>query len=145
MIARRSRGPAGLALFGLAFSWACQGPPPLYDWGIYEPLLWDGYRADSAHADPAEQAARLEEDVKRIVASGRRVPPGVHAHLGFLQFSSGNPAAAREHFSEEAELFPESAVFIGGVLARMEGGSLPALPEPPAVPAADAEAEVGPQ
>ena len=143
MSARHSRGPPGWVLLGLAFSLACQTPLPLYDWGIYEPLLWEGYRAESEDADPASQLARLEEDVQRIVASGGRVPPGVYAHLGFLQFSTGDAAAAREHFLEERELFPESAVFIDGVLARMEGGSPPALGEARVDAQSDAEAEEG--
>jgi hypothetical protein len=141
---RRSRSPPGLALLGLAFSLACETPlPPLYDWGIYEPLLWEGYRAESGDVDPAAQLARLEADVQRIRASGGRVPPGVYAHLGFLEFSTGDVAAARQHFLEERELFPESAVFIDGVLARMGGGSLPALPEAPVAAPAAAEAEEG--
>lgn len=120
----------------LAFGWmllalGCAGPPPLYDWGIYEELLWEGYKTDQGGGDPAEQLARLDLDVQRIVGSGGRVPPGVHAHLGFLRFSMGDLAAAREHFLEERDLFPESSVFINGLLARMEGsGPVPAVENP---------------
>ena len=123
--------PALLALLA-ALTAGCLGPPPLYDWGIYEEVLWEGYRPESGGGDPASQLARLEEDVERIVASGKRVPPGVHAHIGFLRFATGDPAAAREHFLKERELFPESAVFMDGVLARLEGPR--ELPAPPLGP-----------
>ena len=130
---RRPWPAFGSMLFALPLALGCAGPPPLYDWGIYEPLLWEGYKTDHGDVDPAEQLARLDQDVQRIVGSGGRVPPGVHAHLGFLRYSTGDLVAAREHFLEERELFPESAVFIDGLLARMEGsGPLPAVgnPEP---------------
>lgn len=119
----------GLLFFALTLSPGCTTPAPLYDWGVYEQLLWESYRADHGDVDPASQSTRLEEDVQRIVGSGAHVPPGVHAHIGFLRYSTGDLAAAREHFVEERDLFPESAVFINGVLARMEGsGTLPAVP-----------------
>jgi hypothetical protein len=114
----------------------CKGPPPLYDWGVYEEILWEAYRGES---DPTSQLARLEADVERIDASGGRVPPGVHAHIGFLRFATGDRQAAREHFLRERELFPESTVFLNGVLARLEDSSeRPAAP-PGAPPAPSAE------
>ncbi len=128
---RRAWLAFGLMLFALPLALGCTPPPPLYDWGIYEQILWEGYKADHGDFDPTEQLARLDEDVQRIVGSGARVPPGVHAHLGFLRYSTGDLVAAREHFLEERELFPESAVFIDGLLARMEGsGPLPAEENP---------------
>jgi hypothetical protein len=133
---RRLERSLGLVLLALPLSIGCATPPTLYDWGIYESLLWEGYRADHGDADPATQLARLEEDVQRIVTSGARVPPGVHAHIGFLRYATGDPVAGREHFLEERELFPESAVFIDGVLARMK-----AREEMPAAPAVLAEPE----
>ena len=114
--------------FALPFALGCAAPP-IYDWGIYEQLLWESYKTDHGDIDPAEQLARLDEDVQRIVGSGGRVPPGVHAHLGFLRYATGDLVAAREHFLEERQLFPESAVFIDGLVARMEGsGPLPLVP-----------------
>lgn len=128
---RRQRGRLRLtALVCLGvFASACAGPAPLYSWGRYESILWEGYQAQG---DPATHVTQLEEDVQKALAEGKRVPPGVHAHIGFLRFASGDLPAAREHFLKERELFPESAVFIDGVLERMQGGE--GLPEPPAVP-----------
>lgn len=133
----RNAWPALGLVLALPFAAGCAKPPPLYDWGIYEQLLWESYKADHGDVDPAGQLARLEEDVQRIVGTGGRVPPGVHAHLGFLRYATGDLVAAREHFLEERELFPESAVFMEGLVARLEGGGpvpvVPAgIPEPEA-------------
>ena len=119
------RGCLRLALF-VAAALGCAGSGSLYSWGRYENVLWESYQAKG---DPAMHAAMLEDDVRRAAAEGQRVAPGVHAHIGFLRFASGDLGAAREHFLTERELFPESQVFIERVLDRMEGQS--GLPEPP--------------
>jgi hypothetical protein len=129
-VSETHRPPLGLVLFALLTTLAtgCKSPPTLYDWGLYEDILWESYRAES---DPATQLVRLEADVERIVASGRRVPPGVHAHIGFLRFATGDAQVAAEHFAKERELFPESTVFMDGILARLEGpGELTDTPLP---------------
>jgi hypothetical protein len=77
--------------------------------------------AKPGSADPALQVAKLSEDVERAQASGQRVAPGVHAHLGYMRFLQGNPDAAAREFEREKELFPESAVFIDGLLRRLAG------------------------
>ena len=127
-----------------AFAAACAGPQPLYSWGRYEHILWEGYQAQG---DPTTHVTLLEEDVQKATAEDKRVPPGVHAHIGFLRFAGGDLPAAREHFLKERELFPESALFIDGVLERMQGREgLPELPEVPEVPpATEGEAPTGDQ
>jgi hypothetical protein len=91
---------------------------PLYRWGSYEGLIYDMY-VRPGKADPATQIAKLQADVERTTAGGQHVPPGVHAHLGFLYYSQGQTDRASEHFVTEKTLFPESTVFIDGILARM--------------------------
>lgn len=98
---------------------ACTQQQPLYRWGVYEPLLYDMY-LKPGKADPGTQIAKLSEDIERTRAEGRNVPPGVHAHLGYLYYTQGQTALAREEFVLEKQLFPESAVFIDGMLARMQ-------------------------
>ena len=79
--------------------------------------------AEPGEADPVTQAQQLDEDIARTRAEGKRVPPGVHAHLGFLHYRAGDVESARAYFMRERELFPESATFINGILSRMEGKS----------------------
>ncbi len=98
----------------------CASPPEttVYRWGIYEDLMYLSY-AKPGEADPATQAQRLGEDIARTQAEDKRVPPGVHAHLGFLHYKLGDLESARAHFERERELFPESATFINRLLSRI--------------------------
>ena len=92
---------------------------PLYSWGAYESLVYGMY-IQPGKADPTTQIAKLNEDIERATAEGQHVPPGVHAHLGYLYYGQGQVDAAYEQFTIEKTLFPESTVFIDGVLRRMK-------------------------
>jgi hypothetical protein len=98
---------------------ACGQSPALYRWGEYESLVYDMYMRPGK-ADPTTQIARLNEDIERAEAQGQHVPPGVHAHLGYLYYGQGQRDAAYEQFTIEKTLFPESATFVDGILARMK-------------------------
>ena len=67
----------------------------------------------------SKQVAKLSEDIMRTQAEGKRVPPGVHAHLGYMYFMLGNTEAAYQEFVTERDMFPESATFIDGMLQRL--------------------------
>ena len=92
--------PAGLTL-------GCAEKPQIYRWGAYEELVYDMY-AKPGTADPDTQVASLSEDITRTQSEGKRVPPGVHAHLGYMYYLSGDTAAALDEFATERALFPES-------------------------------------
>lgn len=114
---RYGRVAAGLlTLFVLT---GCVTPdPPLYRWGGYEDLIYAGYK-NPGSSDPVTDANILAEDMARTEAEGKQVPPGVRVHLGYLYFSQGRDNEARALFELEREVFPESKVFIDGLLARM--------------------------
>lgn len=95
------------------------GPGLLYHWGHYEGLVYEMY-ASPGEAEPAEQIDELTEDIATAQAKGRLVPPGVHAHLGYMYLQQGNAAAACDQFAIEKRLFPESTVFMDRLLAQME-------------------------
>lgn len=94
---------------------------PLYRWGNYESLIYDMY-VNPGEAEPGVQIAKLTEDIQRANADGKRIPPGVHAHLGYLHYTQGNQGDALQEFALERELYPESAVFIDGMLSRVKTG-----------------------
>lgn len=98
---------------------ACAQPTSLYRWGEYESLVYDMYMRPGK-ADPTTQIAKLNEEIERTNAEGQHVPPGVHAHLGYLYYGQGQLDAAYEQFTIEKTLFPESATFVDGVLTRMK-------------------------
>lgn len=94
--------------------------PPLYRWGEYEQLVYDMY-AHPGKVEAGTQVAKLSEDIGRTQAEGKRVPPGVHAHLGYMHYLQGNQGAAMSAFATEKALFPESAVFVDAILKRLKG------------------------
>jgi hypothetical protein len=114
MSAGRAWGLVVLAVAGLG----CAQGSALYRWGIYEDLLYDMYKHPGT-ADPATQVAKLREDIARTESEGRRVAPGIHAHLGYMYYLQGNAAAAEGEFRKERDLFPESAPLMDGMLRRM--------------------------
>ncbi len=93
--------------------------PLIYRWGVYEQLIYEMY-VSPGKAEPSTQVVKLSEDVERTLAEGKRVPPGVHAHLGYMYYIQGNKSAAINEFATEQALFPESAVFIEGILKRLQ-------------------------
>ncbi len=103
----------------LASGAGCAKPTSIYRWGVYENLIYNMY-ANPGEADPSTQIAQLTADIARTHAAGQRVPPGVHAHLGFLYYTQGQVDLAYQEFSTEKELFPESTTFVDGLLARMQ-------------------------
>jgi len=94
------------------------GGGPVYHWGRYERLLYEMYARPGA-AEPATQIAQLTEDVGRAESSGRPVPPGVHAHLGYMHLLEGDAGAARREFAIEKSLFPESSTLVDRLLEQM--------------------------
>jgi hypothetical protein len=108
------------AVVALAIAAAgCAQNQLLYRWGSYESGLYDMYLRPGK-GDPGTQIAKLTEDIERARAENKNVPPGVHAHLGYLHYTQGQVERARDEFLIERQLFPESAVFIDGVIARMD-------------------------
>ncbi|MBI5506807.1 MAG: DUF4810 domain-containing protein [Deltaproteobacteria bacterium] len=86
---------------------------------MYEDSLYQlGVRGTG---DPATQVVRLAADVTRTDAEHQRVPPGVHAHLGWLLYSIGRVDEARAHLDAERALYPESAKMIDTMLEKISG------------------------
>ena len=104
--------PAACALL------ASCAPPTLYHWGRYEAVIYATYAAPGS-VPPARQIELLEEDYQKARAENRRVPPGFHAYLGSLYYAIGRADQARQEFETEKASFPESAVFMDRLLARL--------------------------
>jgi hypothetical protein len=108
-----------LALLALALAAAGCASPSYYAWGRYEDSVFavtstpDGF-------DLGAEIDSLEKQVQATIDAQKPVPPGLHAHLGYLHTVAGNPTAARQHFEQEKALFPESARLMENLLARLE-------------------------
>jgi hypothetical protein len=106
------------ALACLPFA-ACGGTRSLYSWGDYEDSV---YVVCAQHdgVDVGREVERLVQLVKSSAEAKVDVAPGVHAHLGYLYSLQGDLDSATSAFLSEKELYPESAVFIDGLLARLD-------------------------
>ena len=98
---------------------ACQSGRSLYQ--------WSGYERSVAHVclsaglvDVDREIAEITELIDRAAERSRRVPPGAHAHLGYLYYLKGNIAGAVAGLEAEKEAYPESAVFVDGLLSRIK-------------------------
>ena len=118
-------------LAGLA-GCAQSGPPPLYQWGSYESQLYAMYVTPDK-TSVQDQVSRLEADYQRARAANQAVPPGFHAHLGFLYFQLGQADQALQSFRTEAALFPESRPYMERLMGRLKtpAAALPAASPPP--------------
>lgn len=97
----------------------CATSEPLYFWGNYEDLIYQMYMEPGA-ADTGTQVAKLKEDIGKASAAGKPLPPGVHAHLGYMYILQGDTHNAALEFETEKKLFPESAKFIDGLMGRLK-------------------------
>jgi hypothetical protein len=112
-------------LLGALLLGGCQtAVRPLYYWGNYEAQLYQTYK-NPEKAGPAVQAEKLEEDLAKAAAKNLQPNPGLHAQLGFAYYQLGRTDAAQKEFVTEKTLFPESAVFIDRMLAKLKGPATP--------------------
>jgi len=93
-------------------------PKSLYAWGGYEQSIYVAFIAPGS-SPPERQVEALEQDFQMARATNQRLPPGWHAHLGYLYSELGKlDEATRELQTEKAE-FPESTVFVDHLLANL--------------------------
>lgn len=92
-------------------------PVEMYHWGGYEELIYNMY-VEVGSAESDVQIEVLVNDIQSAESNGGKVPPGIYAHLGFMYATAGNAKLAMDAFTQEKNLFPESAKFIDGMMAR---------------------------
>ncbi len=92
--------------------------PTLYSWGSYESNVYAMYATpDNATADL--QVIKMEEDIQKARAKNKKLPPGFYAHLGYLYYQQGDSKLAKRAFETEKSAFPESAVMMDRMIARL--------------------------
>ena len=106
-------------LLSLIALFAGCAPPTKYSWGQYEDLVYDFY-AKPGQTPPERQVEKLEEDYQKARSANKPVPPGWHAHLGYLYYELGKTDQAKQQFETEKASFPESAVYMDRLLAKFE-------------------------
>jgi hypothetical protein len=106
-------------VLALHFTTACASEKSLFHWGHYQDSVYDMCHSGGTF-DLTQDIQLLSQDIARAQAEGMRVAPGVHAHLGYLYYLSGNTGATLQQFNAEKELYPESATFIDGMIRRLK-------------------------
>ncbi len=109
----------GLASLSAGVLVGCAQPvPPLYQWGSYEGQVYAMY-IEPGKAAPEDQLIRLEADLQRARSAQKALPPGFHAHMGYLYFQLGKLDQAVGSLRTEAVLFPESKAYMDRLIARI--------------------------
>ncbi len=99
---------------------ACVTPPKtIYAWGDYEQLIYTAHATPGA-GDPQTQVLALEKDYQAARAANKPLPPGWHAHLGYLYFQLGKSDQALQEFNSEKAQFPESAKLMDRLIAKVK-------------------------
>jgi hypothetical protein len=111
-----------LILFLSLFITACASNNNVdqYYWGKYETLIYNNVTDSS---DITTQTQILATDIEKAKHSGKRVAPGMHAHLGYLYSMQGLTNESKAALLEETRLYPESKTFIYGMLKRHSLGT----------------------
>lgn len=65
----------------------------------------------------------LEDVITQSQQRGLKVPPGIHAHLGYLYLLEKKTDQATASFSEERRLYPEAGVFMERMIEKTKVSS----------------------
>ena len=92
---------------------------PLYYHGEYNKAVYTYLKGDTTTQQ--EQIAALQTIIQDAAAKGKKVAPGIHAHLGLLYFDTGSAIEGEQQFAQEKALFPESAQYLDFLLKSKKG------------------------
>lgn len=101
----------------LAMLSGCTTTGPLYYWGEY-PKMLDVYYSQPGNMTAAQQVRLLQNTVDAAERNQQKVAPGIYAHLGVAYADLGRQAEAEAAFSQEVALYPESQVWLEGMVKR---------------------------
>jgi hypothetical protein len=96
----------------------CAQKRTVYDWGTYQDSLYTLWCRPENGA-LLDDIQRLTDQVGATRAAGRTPGPGVQAHIGYLHVMAGDAAAAMSWFRAEEADWPESAVFMHRLIAKV--------------------------
>ncbi len=110
------RSNTALLLLACAALGGCAAKPSatLYQWQGYQSHVDAYFRGDKL--SPDAQTQLMEEDLRKIRASGGTVPPGFNAHLGLLYGQQGKPDQFALQIQAEKKQYPESETFMDFLL-----------------------------
>ena len=107
-----------LLLLLLSLAAGCAKTPQIYEWGSYEDQIYAMY-SDTGKVPPEQQIGDLERDYQVARSENKPVPPGYHAHLGYLYYQIGKVDQSLQSFKTEQELYPESKQYMDLLISRI--------------------------
>ena len=106
-----------ISIFGILLVTGCASNKEMYYWGEYEQLIHDAY-VNPGMAASQTQIEKINTVLQKSESLGKKTAPGIYAHLGFLYAVQGKSTKSKEAFMGEKSLYPESNVFIDGMMNR---------------------------
>ena len=88
-----------------------------YYWGKYSETLYP-LVSDQSNANLRKHADELQRIITESEHRSLKVPPGVHADLGYTFQRLNEPDEAKQQYLKEMETYPESRTFIERLIAR---------------------------
>lgn len=89
-----------------------------YYWENYAGTLYN-FKQNPNEKSRQKHQNELNSIISTAATKGSRVPPGIHAELGYMLAKSGNKAKAIQHFETEIAIYPESKTFIERILLML--------------------------
>lgn len=102
-----------LSIISLMILSGCAANKNLYNWGTYEPQVYNYFKGGS----PEQQVLVLEKHLAEINAKGGMPPPGFYAHLAMLYGRTGRDSEVMGMFEMEKKIYPESTIFINNIIS----------------------------
>ncbi|MBV7316545.1 DUF4810 domain-containing protein [Shewanella sp. NIFS-20-20] len=88
-----------------------------YYWGNYSETYYQ-YIKSPSEATVTDHLASLQDIIHYSAEKGLKVPPGIYAELGYIYAQRGETQQANSMYAKEAELYPESAKFLQGLVTK---------------------------
>lgn len=119
----------GIVLVATLFAGCAPQKASMYYFGKTDTTLY------ATKKEPTEENfLKLQQSLEDVISQsqerGLKVPPGIHAHLGYLYLLEKMTEQATASFNEEKRLYPEATVFMERMIEKtnlnskeIQGGS----------------------
>jgi hypothetical protein len=97
----------------------CAPQTTLYNWGKYQEASYS-YVKTNTDEDLEKLLKEYQYVIENQKAGRKTVPPGIYADYGYLLVKQGKIKEGIDMMKMEIALYPESAVFIEGIIKRLE-------------------------
>jgi hypothetical protein len=97
----------------------CAPQKTLYNWGKYQEASYT-YVKNSTDEDLEKLLKEYQYIIDNQKTGRKTVPPGIYADYGYLLVKQGKIKEGIALMKTEIALYPESAVFIEGIIKRLE-------------------------